>query len=48
MSSSQTDSGIRGLLERLLEGALTDDLIADGVIAESVRAGQGTVAASGR
>src|ERR1700746_2288221 len=29
MSSSQTDSGIRGLLERLLEGALTDDLIAD-------------------
>ena len=35
MSSSQTDSGIRGLLERLLEGALTDDLIADGVIAES-------------
>jgi FAD/FMN-containing dehydrogenase len=48
MSSSQTDSGIRGLLERLLEGALTDDLIADGVIAESGRAGQGTVAASGR
>ena len=35
MSSSQTDSGIRALLERLLEGALTDDLIADGVIAES-------------
>src|SRR5215470_14665241 len=35
MSSSQTDSGTRGLLERLLEGALTDDLIADGVIAES-------------
>ena len=34
-SSSQTDSGTRGLLERLLEGALTDDLIADGVIAES-------------
>jgi D-lactate dehydrogenase (cytochrome) len=35
MSSSQTDSGIRGLLERLLEAALGEDLVADGVIAES-------------
>jgi FAD/FMN-containing dehydrogenase len=35
MSSSQTESGIRGLLERLLETALADQLIADGVIAES-------------
>src|ERR1700758_5617053 len=35
MSSSQTESGIRGLLERLLETALADELIADGVIAES-------------
>src|SRR4029077_10341965 len=35
MSSSQTDSGIRGLLERLLETALDEDLVADGVIAES-------------
>jgi D-lactate dehydrogenase (cytochrome) len=35
MSSSQTDSGIRGLLERLLETALADNLIADGVIAET-------------
>jgi D-lactate dehydrogenase (cytochrome) len=35
MSSSQTDSGIRGLLERLLEAALDEELIADGVIAES-------------
>jgi D-lactate dehydrogenase (cytochrome) len=36
MSSSQTDSGIRALLERLLEGALAEGLVADGVIAESV------------
>jgi FAD/FMN-containing dehydrogenase len=35
MSSSQTDSGIRGLLERLLEAALDEDLVADGVIAAS-------------
>jgi FAD/FMN-containing dehydrogenase len=35
MSSSQTESGIRGLLERLLETALDEDLVADGVIAES-------------
>ncbi|MBV9377589.1 MAG: FAD-binding oxidoreductase, partial [Alphaproteobacteria bacterium] len=35
MSSSQTDSGMRGLLERLLETALDEDLVADGVIAES-------------
>jgi len=35
MSSSQTDSGLRGLLERLLESALEEGLIADGVIAES-------------
>jgi D-lactate dehydrogenase (cytochrome) len=35
MSSSQTDSGIRALLERLLETALAEGLVADGVIAES-------------
>jgi D-lactate dehydrogenase (cytochrome) len=35
MSSSQTESGIRALLERLLETALEEDLVADGVIAES-------------
>jgi D-lactate dehydrogenase (cytochrome) len=35
MSSSQSDSGIRGLLERLLETALADGLVADGAIAES-------------
>jgi FAD/FMN-containing dehydrogenase len=35
MSSSQTESGIRGLLERLLETALDEALVADGVIAES-------------
>jgi FAD/FMN-containing dehydrogenase len=35
MSSSQTDSGIRALLERLLETALDRHLVADGVIAES-------------
>jgi D-lactate dehydrogenase (cytochrome) len=35
MSSSQTESGIRGLLERLLGGALGEGLVADGVIAES-------------
>src|SRR6516162_8166391 len=35
MSSSQTESGIRRLLERLLETALKEDLVADGVIAES-------------
>jgi FAD/FMN-containing dehydrogenase len=33
MSSSQTESGIRALLERLLEEALDHGLIADGVIA---------------
>ncbi|TMJ70261.1 MAG: FAD-binding oxidoreductase [Alphaproteobacteria bacterium] len=35
MSSSQTESGIRGLLERLLEMALEEDMLADAVIAES-------------
>ncbi|HZU88788.1 MAG TPA: FAD-binding oxidoreductase [Stellaceae bacterium] len=35
MSSSQSDSGIRDLLERLLAAALEEDLIADGVIAAS-------------
>ncbi len=35
MSSSQTESGIRALLERLLETALEQGLVADGVIAES-------------
>jgi hypothetical protein len=35
LSSSQTDSSIRVLLERLLEEALEEELIADGVIAES-------------
>src|SRR5215467_1377915 len=34
MSSSQIDSGIRGLLERLLDAALDEGLVADGVIAE--------------
>ena len=35
MSSSQSDSGIRALLERLLEEALAEGLVADGVVAES-------------
>jgi D-lactate dehydrogenase (cytochrome) len=35
MSSSETESGIRGLLERLLGAALEAGLVADGVIAES-------------
>ena len=35
MSSSQSDSGIRALLERLLEEALAEGLVVDGVIAES-------------
>jgi D-lactate dehydrogenase (cytochrome) len=35
MSSSQTESGIRALLERLLETTLEEGLVADGVIAES-------------
>ena len=35
MSSSQTESGVRGLLERPLEAALDEALVADGVIAES-------------
>lgn len=35
MSSSQTESGLRELLERLLASALEQSLIADGVIAES-------------
>ena len=35
MSSSQTESGLRGLLETLLATALEEGLIADGVIAES-------------
>jgi FAD/FMN-containing dehydrogenase len=35
MSSSQTESGIRALLDRLLETAFEEELVADGVIAES-------------
>ncbi|HWZ67535.1 MAG TPA: FAD-binding oxidoreductase, partial [Stellaceae bacterium] len=35
MSSSEAESGIRGLLERLLGTALEERLVADGVIAES-------------
>jgi FAD/FMN-containing dehydrogenase len=35
MSSSQSDSGIRALLERLLAEALEEGLVADGVIAQS-------------
>jgi FAD/FMN-containing dehydrogenase len=35
MSSSQNDSGIRALLERLLEAALNEGLVANGVIAAS-------------
>src|SRR6516165_8334992 len=35
MGSSETQSGLRSLLERLLETALEEDLVADGVIAES-------------
>ena len=35
MSSSQHDSGLRALLERLLEAALGEGLVADGVIAAS-------------
>jgi len=35
MSSSEAESGIRGLLERLLGAALEEGLVADGVIAES-------------
>ena len=35
MGSSETQSGLRSLLERLLETALDGDLVADGVIAES-------------
>ncbi|MGH7048239.1 MAG: FAD-binding oxidoreductase [Stellaceae bacterium] len=35
MSSSQSDSGTRALLERLLEAALGAGLVADGVIAQS-------------
>ncbi|HJU16732.1 MAG TPA: FAD-binding oxidoreductase [Stellaceae bacterium] len=35
MSSSQSDSGLRALLERLLEAALAEGLVVDGVIAES-------------
>ena len=35
MSSSQTESGIRALLERLLATALEEGLVGDGVIAES-------------
>jgi len=35
MSSSQSDSGIRALLERLLGEALAEGLVADGVVAES-------------
>jgi FAD/FMN-containing dehydrogenase len=35
MASSETESGLRALLERLLETALEQELIVDGVIAES-------------
>jgi FAD/FMN-containing dehydrogenase len=35
MSSSESESGIRGLLERLLGQALEEGLVGDGVIAES-------------
>jgi FAD/FMN-containing dehydrogenase len=35
MSSSQTESGIRALLDRLLEDALNEGLVADGVVAAS-------------
>jgi FAD/FMN-containing dehydrogenase len=35
VASSQTESGIRGLLERLLEVAFEERLVADGAIAES-------------
>ena len=35
MSSSESESGIRGLLERLLGLALEKGLVCDGVIAES-------------
>ncbi len=35
MASSETESGLRALLERLLQTALDEDLVADGVIAES-------------
>jgi FAD/FMN-containing dehydrogenase len=35
MASSESESGLRVLLERLLESALAEDLVADGVIAES-------------
>jgi FAD/FMN-containing dehydrogenase len=35
MSSSETNTGIRALLERLLEAALEQGLVADGVVAES-------------
>lgn len=34
-SSSQTGSGIRALLDRLLETAFEEGLVADGVIAET-------------
>ena len=35
MASSETESGLRALLERLLQTALEENLFADGVIAES-------------
>jgi len=35
MASSETESGLRALLDRLLETALEENLVADGVIAES-------------
>ncbi|MGC2198604.1 MAG: FAD-binding oxidoreductase [Stellaceae bacterium] len=35
ISSSETDTGMRALLERLLEAALEERLVTDGVIAES-------------
>jgi FAD/FMN-containing dehydrogenase len=40
MASSETESGLRVLLERLLETALEENLVADGVIAESGQQGK--------
>ena len=40
MASSETESGLRVLLDRLLETALEENLVADGVIAESGQQGK--------
>jgi FAD/FMN-containing dehydrogenase len=40
MASSETESGLRVLLDRLLETALEENLVADGVIAESGQQGE--------